>query len=68
MSNRRGLRTLFLSLAAVFGVLTFVLLPLGQVLWIVAMPVAAAFVVIAVRLRDEGESDEDVEDAIDEQR
>ncbi|WP_175414133.1 hypothetical protein [Agrococcus sp. SGAir0287] len=68
MKRRSRLRTLFLCLAAAFGILTFVLLPLGQVLWIVAMPLAAAFVVIAVRLRDEGESDEDVEDAIDERR
>ena len=66
MSRRRGVSAAFLPLAAVFGILTFVLLPLGQVLWIVCMPIAATFVVLAVRTRDEGESDEDFEDAVDE--
>lgn len=66
MSRRRGVSAAFLPLAAVFGILTFVLLPLGQVLWIVCMPIAATFVVLAARTRDEGESDEDFEDAVDE--
>ena len=68
MTRRRGISRAFLPLAALFGILTFVFLPLGQALWIVCMPIAATFVVLAVRTRDEGESDEDVEDAIDETR
>lgn len=59
---------MFLPLAAVFGILTFVLLPLGQAMWIVCMPLAATFVILAARTRDEGESDEDVEDALGESR
>ena len=57
------MRAWFLPLAAVFGLITFVLLPLGQSAWIVTMPLAATFAVLGVRTRDEGESDEDVEDA-----
>lgn len=68
MTRRRGISRAFVPLAVVFGILTFVLLPLGQALWIVCMPIAATFVVLAARSRDERESDEDVEDAIDESR
>ena len=68
MTKGRGARSAFLPLAAVFGVLTFVFLPLGQAMWIVCMPIAATFAILAVRTRDEGESDEDFEDAVDESR
>ena len=59
MTRGRGASSAFLPLALVFGVLTLVFLPLGQVLWIVCMPIAATFVILAVRSRDEGEDDED---------
>ena len=68
MTSLARIRWTFLPLAAVFGVITFVLLPLGQSSWIVTMPLAATFAILAVRTRDEGESDEDVEDAFDESR
>lgn len=68
MSTRMRGSSVWWPLAAVFGVLTLVFLPLGQALWIVFMPMAATFAILAVRTRDEGESDEDVEDAVDEPR
>lgn len=53
------MRWAFLPLALLFVVLTFVLLPLGQFAWLITMPLAATFAVLAVRTRDEGEDDED---------